>query len=90
VITDAVLSAALGVWTWLGSLFPHVDLPSWFVDFGATVNGFFTQFAGLGAWAPWPLLGACAALSLLVWVVCIVVKGLRAVASYIPFFGGAG
>jgi hypothetical protein len=54
------------------------------------VNGFFASFDGVGVWAPWPLVLACVAIALATWVIGVTVKTIRAVASYIPFFGGSG
>lgn len=89
-ITEVLVQLGLWVAALVGGAFPTWTPPEWFVNFGSTFNGFYAQFAGLGNWTNWTVIGAVLAAVVGTWVVCAAIKLLRAVASYIPFFGGAG
>lgn len=75
---------------WLASLMPTWTPPDVLVNFGSTFNGFFSRIAGLGGWFDFTVCGVCLGLALAAWVTGAGIKLLRAIASYIPLFGGAG
>lgn len=89
-ITDWFIGLASGFVTWLVSLFPAIALPGWFTGFGDTVNGIFSTFSGLGAWADFAVLGVCSAWSLGAWVLFASIKTTRAAVAHVPGVGGAG
>lgn len=75
---------------WLAGLFPAVDIPAWFVGLDDQYNALMAPISGVGAWVDFNIMITCVTFALGVWLVCFIIKLLRAVASYIPFFGGAG
>lgn len=89
-ITEWVVNIGIAIAEWWVSLIPDWDVPAELISLDDTVNGFFDQWSGLGVWAPWALLGICAGIAIGTWVLGVTVKAIRAIASYIPFFGGAG
>jgi hypothetical protein len=90
VITQAIVHAALGIATWFCTLFPAWDPPAWFVSLGSSLAGLVSGMSGLGGWIDWPIVSVIAAAAIGTWLVCLGIKALRAIASYIPFVGGAG
>lgn len=76
--------------TWLLNLFPDFEPAQWFVDIGATVNGFMANLSGLGAWANWPLIAVCVSSVLLAWGIFGSVKLARVGVSHVPGVGGSG
>jgi len=85
----------LGGWTqiqlWLVTLFPSGwTVPDFFTHFDATINGVIANLNGVGAWIDWPVAIACVTATILVWGIAATIKLVRAIASYLPVFGGAG
>lgn len=54
------------------------------------LRGLASQFASMGVWVDWAAITIAVPLACGVWLACLVVKIARAVASYVPFVGGAG
>ena len=89
-IIEWLLGIGVAIAQWFVDLLPDWDVPPEITNFDGMVNDFFATFEGVGVWAPWPLVLACVAIALGSWVIGITVKTARAVASYLPFFGGSG
>lgn len=86
-----LMDAWTSIQLWIVSLFPSdFTVPDFFVHFDATLNGVIANLNGVGAWIDWPVAIACVSATVLVWGVAATIKLVRAVASYLPFFGGAG
>jgi hypothetical protein len=90
VITGWFLDIAAGFVGWFASLFSGFTVPQWFADMGTSMGGLLSGLNGLGGWIDWPVVSIAAASALATWAVCLGIKTVRAIASYIPFFGGAG
>lgn len=88
-ITEWFFSLWVGVVEWFSSLLPQDDPP----DFLSTVAGFIEDLvassAGLGAWVPWAFLGLVGGTILTLWLVLVLVKGVRWVWGLTPFSGGS-
>ncbi len=89
-ITTWLLSIGTNVAAWVATLFPTWTPPTWLSGLDATVNGFFANFNGVGAWVNFTIPLIVVAAVLVVWVIGIGIKLIRAAVSYIPFFGGSG
>lgn len=74
----------------LAGLFPPVAMPTWPSDMIAALTGFLDATNGLGAWVPWVLIQIVFGGLVTFYVTAFGVKLIRAVASYVPLFGGAG
>lgn len=89
-ITEAVVHVACLFAAWVATLFPSWQVPDWFSGLGTTINGVLANLNGVGVWVPWTVILSVVTAVLGTWVVCAGIKLMRAIASYIPFFGGAG
>lgn len=89
-IIEFFIGLGLDVANWIGTLFEPIEIPAWATDALNGIAGFLTSIAGLGAWTPWAAIGAAVGLTLAVFGVMFGAKLVRAVASYLPFIGGAG
>lgn len=89
-ITQALLDLGRSVAGWLASLFPPWDVPSQVTSLPGLLRTLAGYAAGLGGWVDWGVLSACAGVAVATWVVCLGIKVFRAIASYLPFVGGAG
>jgi hypothetical protein len=90
VITEFLIGVGTSVGSWFASLWPSWTPPAFLTDLSTTVNGLLANLNGVGAWADWGFIFGVVAAVLLVWVFSAAVKLIRAVASYLPFIGGAG
>lgn len=90
VVSEFFIWLGITVADWFVSLLPEWDVPPEILGFATTVNDFVAGFSGLGVWAPWPLVIACAGIAVTAWVIGLTVKGIRALAAHIPLVGGAG
>jgi hypothetical protein len=89
-ITEFFLSLATSVLGWLADLFPTWDDTSALDSFPAVLSTVMGWFVGLGVWVDWGILTGCVAVQMIVTLGVFSIKGLRAAASHIPFFGGSG
>lgn len=89
-IVEWLVSVGLGFAGWLATLFPPIDIPTWVTDPITVVYDFLDAASGLGIWFPWAVLSAVVGGLVTIWLVTFGAKLVRAVASYLPFFGGAG
>lgn len=89
-IVEWIVGLATTVWAWFGSLWPDWTPPAFLVGVDNQVNDLLANSAGLGSWVDWPFVLACVGAVLAVWLITLIVKIALRVASYIPFFGGAG
>lgn len=91
-IPDAVVRLGVSLLGWIAGLFPPA--PDSLEDTLSEGHGMWadllTSFDGLGAWVDWAWVLTIVGLAVSIYLVMFVVKLLRAVASYLPFFGGAG
>ena len=90
-ISEFFINLAMGFVTWLTSL-AATDwvVPPEIASFDDTVSGFISSFVGLSVWAPWALMIGCVTVAVTTWLVCLLIKALRAVAAHVPLVGGAG
>lgn len=89
-ITEWFLGLAATVTDWFWSLWPDWTPPAFLSGLGDQINAVLANVAGLGAWVDWVFVIPIAGAVFLVWGVGLAIKTARAVASYVPFFGGAG
>lgn len=88
-ITEWLISIGTSVAGWFGGLFPTDDPPSWFVGLSSSFNSITSQFDA-GSWVSWTIPVTVTGSVLAVWLTMFGIKAVRAIASYLPFFGGAG
>ena len=86
-ITLAILNLLGWVFEALFSLFPTIDVPSWF-SIDGPVGTVFQAAGSMGAWFPVQLVASVLTTLLLVWAVGFVIKAARMVISL--FTGGGG
>lgn len=55
-IVDAILDLLFGVVQWIVTLLPAWTVPVELATIDDQLNGWFTQFAGLGVWVPWTVI----------------------------------
>ncbi|GAA2084158.1 hypothetical protein GCM10009840_21060 [Pseudolysinimonas kribbensis] len=89
-IVQWLIDVATGFAAWFASLFPVWEPPEWLVHLDDQVNPVLDNLAGVGAWVDWTFILAVVSAVLLCWGITLSIKVLRAVASYLPFIGGAG
>jgi len=89
-ITEFFVGVGVGIAVWFNSLFPPLDLPAWFVNADAEVNGIFAYGNGLGAWVEWGVVVPILLAPLGFWVLGLTIRGIRVLASHLPFVGGRG
>lgn len=59
-------------------------------DVWASIEGIAGEFASVGVWFNWVALTSAVGLAIGVWLVCLLVKAIRALIAHFPQFGGAG
>lgn len=84
----AQVGAAIG--EWFAGLIPPLDIPDELVHLDEAINSIFEYGNGLGAWIDLQLCAAILAIPLVVWVVGLSVRAIRAIIAHIPFIGGGG
>lgn len=89
-ITEWFLSLGATIIEWVLRLFDDIKVPGWILTFDDTWNAVVEPLDGLSAWVPWTVVIGITVFCLTTWFVCLVIKYCRAIASYIPLFGGAG
>jgi len=89
-ISKWFLVLAVGIVEWLAGVFGVWDPPRILIDMSDGVADLLPQFASLGVWVDWAVIGACVAASVATWGIVLLIKLIRAVAAHIPAFGGAG
>ncbi len=89
-IVEWLVGLGANISAWFASLFPDWTPPDFLVHLDTQVNGVLANLTGVGVWADWSYILVVVVGVLTVWVTAAIVKLARAVASYIPFFGGAG
>lgn len=89
-ISEFFINLGIGFATWFVGLFPEWDVPAEVESFDSTVSGFIGPFANLSVWIPWALVLFCVVTAVGAWAIGWGVKSIRAIASHIPFLGGAG
>lgn len=92
-IIEWILNLAAGFIETVTAPPPGVDeweIPAWVEDFDSFFNTVFAGMDGLSAWIDWPITLAVVSLSVTTWLLFVGLKTVRAIASYLPFFGGSG
>lgn len=87
-ITEWIVTVALGIAQWFGTLFPTFDLPDWFTNLGSSINGLFANVQGFAPFVDWGAIAAIAAVPMALWAGGLLFKLARFVLSHVPFFGG--
>lgn len=89
-ITQFFLDLGASIVNWLASLFPPWQVPSQVTGLPGMLSQLLAGMGGLGGWIDWGVVSAAVGVAVSTWIVCLVIKTLRAIASYLPFVGGAG
>jgi len=84
------MSIATNLSGWFVGMFPEWDVPEFIAQLDGQVNAVFAGLSGLGAWVDFNITFTVVGLALLAYLTGLTIKAARAVASYIPFVGGAG
>lgn len=87
-ITQWLIDLGTGLASWLSSLLPHWDVPSWFSGLGDSINSLFAWGSGLGPLVNWAAIAAIASVPIGLWAAGLLFKLGRMVLSHVPFFGG--
>lgn len=89
-----ITEALLGLWQvvvgWFWSLWPDWTPPEFLTQVGTQINGVLANLDGVGAWVHWVYVLGIITVVLGVWVIGLLIKTARAVATYLPFVGGSG
>lgn len=88
-ITQAILSALIGLGTFVVGLFPTVAMPAWVTTLATTIGDGVTQVSQLGHWLPLGALGNVAVFILTVWTAALLVRFLRMALSVMTGGGGS-
>lgn len=89
-ISEWFLTLASTVIAWLVGLLDGITIPDWLLTLDDSWNAVVAPLDGVAVWVPWALVIPITLLCVATYFVCLVIKYARAIASYIPFFGGAG
>jgi len=89
-ITEWLINVGATVATWFLSLIPSWQIPDFFTTLDSQINSLFAGASGFSVWVPWTVVVTAIGISLGSWVIGLSVKAIRAIASYLPFIGGAG
>lgn len=89
-ISEFFIALGASIAVWFNSLFPPLDLPSWFVNADDRVNGVFAYGNGLGVWIEWSLVVPILLAPLAFWVLGLSIRGFRVLVAHLPFIGGRG
>lgn len=89
-ITEWFVSIGTSVAAWFATIFPTWDIPASMTNPGGVIAGIWANFNGLSPWVNWAVLTAVVVGVLGTYLVMFTIKLVRAIASYLPFFGGAG
>ena len=89
-ITGWLIDLGANISAWAAGLFPVWDMPTELADPGSLVSQLMAGFVGLGVWVNWVVLIGVVTAVAGTYLVLFLAKLMRAVISYIPFFGGAG
>jgi len=87
-ITSWILDLIADAWEALLGAIPVPSEDSWVSDISGSVSWVSTTLSGLGAWIPFPLLGAVLGTVAIVWGVAVGIRIGRMVLSL--FTGGGG
>lgn len=75
---------------WIAGLFGEWDIPDFLVNLDDMINEILDNLDGVAVWVDWGFILICVLAVIGVWGVGLAVKGVRAIAAHIPFFGGSG
>lgn len=90
-IVEWLLSVVAGAWEFMVGLVPDWTVPPELTDPGGIMADVLTLANGVGVWVDWVFLGAVALIPLSVWVIGVLWKTFRMIASHIgPQIGGSG
>jgi len=89
-VTEWFAQVGVAIATFFVELLPAWSPPVELVQLDETVNGWLASLGGLSPWVPWPVVILSVVLAVGTWAAALSVKAIRAVASYLPFIGGAG
>lgn len=89
-IIEWLITVAVNFVGWIGSLFPTIEIPGWLSGLDGSVNGWFSQWDGVGVWVDWKFISTVVAVVLSVWAIGFVIKLVRVILGHIPQFGGNG
>jgi len=87
-ITEALLNIVFGPVTWILGMLPDWSPGPELVNLDTSVNGWFDQFAGIGVWVPWPIVGTAIAAVLAAALFNVVARLVLWIYSLVPVFGG--
>ena len=89
-IVEWLLAVGADMSEWFANLWPDWTPPVFITEFAGNLNSLLADLDGVAVWADWGYILAIVGIVLATWGITFAIKILRAIASYIPFFGGAG
>ncbi|MDI1338133.1 MAG: hypothetical protein PSU94_18280 [Lacunisphaera sp.] len=89
-ILEWLLGIGVTIGDWFASLFPDVEVPPFLTGLDSMLNDLFAQLGGVSVWADWGFIFVVVGVVVVVWGIAFTIKIVRAIASYLPFIGGAG
>jgi hypothetical protein len=88
VIVEWLVSVANSIVQWLTSIMPVFEPPEWFAGVGDKITELFTHASGLNPFVDWVFVRNIALVPIGLWAAGFAFRGIRMMASHIPFFGG--
>lgn len=76
-ITEWLVAIVNGIATWVGSMFPQLDLPEEVVNADDAFNNIMALGSGLGAFVDWSFVGIMAAIPITLWLGGLAIRALR-------------
>lgn len=89
-IVELLMQMSGGYTSFIGSMFPPVDVPAWVSNPFFGLSQVVEAAAGWGVWVNIPILLTVAITLFATYGVTALVKLVRAVAAHIPLIGGNG
>ena len=89
-IVEWLLALGADMSAWFAGLQADWTPPVFLTEFATNLNSLLADLNGVGVWADWAYILAIVGIVLATWGITFAIKIVRAIASYIPFFGGAG
>lgn len=87
-ISQFFVDLFVNVVSWVGGLFPTDVIPDNVQHPDAQLGGLFGLVTGLGTWVDWPVVNACALVSLGAYAAGLGIALVRVIISHLPFVGG--
>lgn len=89
-ITEWIIAVGCNIGAWFSTLFDAFKLPASWADGLRSISNVTSGFDGMAVWVNFAVLAGVIVVVVAVYGVGFGIKGLRVVASHIPFVGGSG